>query len=92
MARKQILKGGLEQLSLHPGNVRPLISLKLSGLRLQEVRDSLPQWSDPQTAKVLELLQQPYQSFYDFNAGWSVRQLEKICQEEHLPLPKPDDV
>ena len=31
MARKQILKGGLEQLSLHPGNVQSLITLKLSG-------------------------------------------------------------
>lgn len=92
MARKQILKGGLEQLSLHPGNVQSLISLKLSGARLQEVRDSLPSWSDPQSAKVLELLQQPYRAFYDFSAVWSVRQLQRICQEENLPLPLPDDV
>ncbi len=92
MARKQILKGGLEQLSLHPGNVQPLITLKLSGARLQEVRECLPQWTDPQSAKVLELLQQPYRAFYDFNAVWSVRQLERICQEENLPIPKPDDV
>ena len=37
LARKQILKGGLDQLSLHPGNVQwSLITLKLSGVRLQE--------------------------------------------------------
>ena len=41
--------------------------------------------------KVLELLQQPYHVFYDFNAVWSVGQLEKICQEENLPLPRPED-
>ena len=31
LARKQILKDGLDQLSLHPGNVQCLITLKLSG-------------------------------------------------------------
>lgn len=91
MARKQILKNGLEQLSLHPGNVQPLITLKLSGARLDDARNSLPEWADPQSAKVLEILQQPYRAFYDFNAKWSVGQLEKICSEENLPLPRPDD-
>jgi pyruvate,orthophosphate dikinase len=91
LARKQILKDGLDPLWLHPGNVQSLIPLKLSGVRLQEAKDSLPEWSDPQSAKVLELLQQPYGIFYDFNAVSSVRQLEKICREENLPLPRPDD-
>jgi hypothetical protein len=91
LARKQILKKGLDQLPLHPGNVQPLIPLKLSGARLQEAQESLPDWSDPQTDKVLELLQQPYRVFYDFKAVWSVCQLEKICQEENLPVPGPDD-
>jgi len=92
MARKQILKGGLDQLSLHPGNVQSLITLKLSQVPLQKVRDTLPPRADPQSAKVLELLQQPYRAFYDFNAVWSVHQLEKVCQEENLPVPGPDDV
>ncbi len=43
LARKQILKGGLDQLSLHPGNVQSLITLKLSGVRLEEAKDSLPE-------------------------------------------------
>ena len=92
MARKQILKGGLEQLSLHPGNVQSLITLKLSGAALEEARASLPEWTDAQSARVLELLQQPYSAFYDFAAAWSVGQLEKICREESLPPPRPDDV
>src|SRR5579864_570370 len=92
MARKQILKGGLDELSLHPGNVQSLITLKLSGAPLQESKDSLPTWSDPQSARVLELLQQPYNAFYDFSAVWSVGQLEKICREENLPVPQPNDV
>jgi len=92
LARKQILKGGLEQLSLHPGNVQSLIALKLSGVTLEEAKNSLPPWTDPQSARVLELLQQPYRVLYDFNAPWSVGQLEKICGEENLPLPRPDDI
>jgi hypothetical protein len=91
MARKQILKDGLEQLSLHPGNVQPLITLKLSGAPLDKARTLLPEWADPQSARVLEILQQPYRVFYDFNAKWSLGQLQKICAEENLPLPRPDD-
>jgi hypothetical protein len=92
LARKQILKGGLEQLSLHPGNVQSLITLKLSGAPLQEAKESLPSWADSQSARVLELLQQPYSAFYDFGKIWSVGQLKKICEEENLPMPKPDDI
>ena len=92
LARKQILKGGLGELSLHAGNLQwSLITLKLSGASLEEAKHSLPEWSDPQSVKVLELLQQPYRIFYDFKACWSIRQLEKICKEENLRLPKPDD-
>ncbi len=91
LARKQILKEGLDQLSLHPGNVQPLMTLKLSGVSLRLAKDSLPPWTDPQAAKVLELLQQPYRAFYDFAVPWSVRQLQRICEEENLPLPRPED-
>jgi hypothetical protein len=89
--RKKILREGLDELYLHPGSVKCLIPLKLSGTRLDQTRDSLPDWSDPQSLKVLELLQQPYHVFYDFDAKWSVGELEKICREENLPVPGPDD-
>jgi pyruvate,orthophosphate dikinase len=90
-ARKKILKEGLDELYLHPGYVQRLITLKLSAANLEHARDSLPLWSDPQSRRVLELLQQPYQVFYDFTAPWSVGELEKICLEEQLPLPKPEE-
>jgi hypothetical protein len=92
MARKQILKDGLDQLSLQPSNVQCFMTLKLSGTRLDEAKNSLPDWSDPQSVRVLELLQQPYNAFYNFNAVWSISQLEKICREEDLPVPGPDDI
>jgi pyruvate,orthophosphate dikinase len=92
LARKQILKNGLEDLSLQAGNLNwSLITLKLSGMPLGAAKDALPEWTDPQSVNVLELLQQPYRVFYDFKACWSIRQLEKICKEENLPLPQTDD-
>lgn len=91
-ARKKILKEGLDELSLHPGYVLSLMTLKLSGAALQAARDSLPEWADPQSARVLELLQQPYHVFYDFHAEWSVRELKKICAAENVRIPGPDDV
>jgi hypothetical protein len=92
LARKQILTKGLEELQLHKGKLHCFITLKLSAMPLQEAKDSLPDWSDPQSAYVLDLLQQPYRDFFDFNAPWSVHQLEKICEEEGIPFPKPSDV
>jgi hypothetical protein len=89
--RKKILKDGLEDFYLHPGSVICLIPLKLSGARFDQVRDSLPEWSDPQTLKVLDLLHQPYRVFYDFGAPWSVGELEKICREDNLTVPGPNN-
>jgi hypothetical protein len=90
-ARKKILKEGLDKLYIHPGYVQSLITLKLSGTHLEDVKNALPEWSDPQSALVLELLQQPYRIFYNFNAEWSVGELKKICGAENLPIPGPED-
>lgn len=90
-ARKTILKQGLEELYLHPGNVLSMMTVKLARVPLGEVIASLPEWSDPQTVKVLELLQQPYREFYDFRAEWSLRELKKICVAENIAVPGPDD-
>jgi len=90
-ARKKILKEGLDQLHLHPGNVQCLITLKLSGAPLEEARDALPEWADPQCVRVLELLQQPYHFFYNFRAEWSLGELKKICVAENLAVPAADD-
>ncbi|MFB3915189.1 MAG: hypothetical protein ACE14M_00550 [Terriglobales bacterium] len=89
--RKKILREGLDELTLHPGSVHSLITVKLSGADLAEARNSLPEWSDAQSARVLELLEQPYHFFYNFDAGWSVEELERICREENLAVPGRDD-
>jgi hypothetical protein len=71
--------------------VKYLIPLKLSGMDLNEVRASLPAWSNRQAARVIDLLQLPYRDFYDFHAEWSVGKLKEMCLEANLPLPEPDD-
>lgn len=91
-ARKQILRGGLDQLALNPRSLQSLITIKLSRAPLDEIKRSLPAWADPQTAGVIDLLQLPYGAFYDFNAPWSVGRLQQICREENVPVPRPDDV
>jgi hypothetical protein len=91
-ARKKILKEGLDEVHLHPGNVQCLITLKLGGVPLDEVSASLPSWSDPQTLRVIDLLRQPYRAFYNFHEEWSVGELRKICAGESLPVPRPEDV
>ena len=91
-ARKKILKEGLDQVSLHTGNVKCLITVKLSGIPLEEARKSLPDGSDSQSARVLELLQQPYREFYNFRVDWSVGELKKICTAENISVPAPEDV
>ncbi|GAG29370.1 unnamed protein product, partial [marine sediment metagenome] len=89
--KKKILKDGLGDLALHAGKVKSLIPLKLSRPSLDAVRDLLPKWRDPQTLQLLDILARPYHAFYDFGAEWSLGQLKKICEEENLPLPGPDD-
>ncbi len=91
-ARKKILSEGLDELYLHTGNIKALITVKLAGVPLEEARHAMCEWSDAQSGRVLELLQQPYSTFYDFRAKWSVKELEKICDEEQVPVPAPEQV
>ena len=91
-ARKKILQEGLDPLRLRAGNVKSLITIKLAGIPLAETQHAIQDWNDPQSNRVVELLQQPYSEFFDFQKPWSVAELEKICREDSIPVPRPDDV
>lgn len=91
-AKKKILQEGLSPLHLSPKKVKILIPLKLSKIPLEPVKKALPSWCDPQTKTVLELLREPYSSFFDYSHAWSIQELKRICAEENLPLPPPDSV
>ncbi len=90
-ARKKILQEGLDPLRLHAASVKSLITIKLAGIPLTETQQSIQDWNDPQSNRVVELLQQPYNTFFDFDQRWSVAELEKICREDNIPLPQPNE-
>ena len=91
-AKKKILQEGLSALHLDPQKVKILMPLKLSKIPLDSVKKALPGWCDSQTKTVLELLNQPYSTFFDYSRPWSKQELKKLCEEENLPLPHPDSV
>jgi len=90
-AKRRILEDGLDDLPLGPHSVKYLISLKLSGIPIGTVISAVPSFCDRQTVEVLEILQKPYSEFFDFDAPWSVQELVKLCEEENIPVPGPDD-
>ncbi|MBI5482527.1 MAG: hypothetical protein HY906_26970 [Deltaproteobacteria bacterium] len=89
-AKTKILKEGLDELPLSTASLRCLIPLKLSGVPLEAVQKSMPEWCDRQTAEAVQMLRRPYKDFYDYSAPWSVKELEKLCQEADLAVPPPD--
>jgi hypothetical protein len=90
-ARDHILSCGLGSLWIHKGLVSEFMTLKLSKVDLNEVRQSTAETFDPQTTAVLDLLRQPYAEFYDFADPKSLFSLKRICESEGLPLPNPED-
>lgn len=87
-AREVILSQGLTPFRLHTGRVKEFMTLKLSGVDLDEVIATLPETADPQTVDVLRMLQEPYGVFYDFDRQASVAQLAALCDTIGRPVPK----
>jgi len=90
--RQKFLKNELSTLYLHGKDLKSLMTLKLSGIEPDEVEKVIPPYCDRQVVRVLELLRKPYSAFYQFDAPWSIKELEGICMDENIPLPAPDDV
>lgn len=91
-AKQKILQSSLGLLELAPHKLKTLIPLKLSQIPLTTVLQRLPEWGDDQTRNVLEILLQPYANFFAYDNPWSLRQLEKICEQENLPVPAPESI
>ena len=91
-ARTFILSQGLKSLYIHHGMVKEFMPLKLSRVKLAEVRRGVPANVDPQTVEVLELLSQPFGKFYDYDDPGSLARLKRICDAEKVPLPGPEEI
>ncbi len=91
-ARAFILSQGLGPLYLHKGLMMGFMTLKLSRVDLREVRQSLSENADPQTAEAVELLMKPFGEFFDFGNPMSLARLKKICDNEKVLLPRPENI
>ncbi|MDO9578760.1 MAG: PEP/pyruvate-binding domain-containing protein [Candidatus Cloacimonadales bacterium] len=92
-ARKKILDEGLGNLSLKTGNAMIFMTLKLSRKDLKKVKNFARQdVFDQETVLLIDLLLKPFGAFYNYDAGWSLANLEKLCEEASLPLPAASDI
>lgn len=91
-AKDFILTRGLGSLHLHQGFIGELMPLKLSRVDLMSVKNSLKKNYDQQTRVVVDTLLKPYSALYDFSSSWSLKTLERICQDNNVPIPAPDDI
>ena len=90
-ARQQILAEGFGQVTLGAGDAKLFISLKIAGVDRRLVRAALDGESDPETERLLDILDQPYGFFFNYHAPWSLSALEEICRREGLSIPDPKD-
>ena len=91
-ARSLIQSNSLGALWVHKGLLSGFMTLKLSGAPWDEIsRNILPSF-DSQTQEVIDLLGQPYSTFYDFDNPFSLSQLKKLCDAANLPVPRPEDI
>lgn len=89
-AREVILSQRLGRLRLHTGLVKKFMSLKLSGVDLEKLRHSLPEFADPQAVEVIDLLLQPFGAFYDYSRPADLAALRTLCDTAGLALPPAD--
>jgi hypothetical protein len=90
--KDSILSRGLGPLRIHKGFVTEFMTLKLSRVDLGDVRRAVAGLFDPQTEDVLDMLRRPFGDFYDYENPQSLSQLQRICETEGVPLPRPEDV
>lgn len=90
-ARERILTKGLDQLLLNKAMLDGFMTLKLSKNHLN-LNDTIAEGNDPQTKEVIDLLLEPYSTFFDYDKPWSIGTLENICKQEQIPIPDKDDI
>jgi len=87
-ARKKILNDGLGNIMVKLGNAMVFMPLKLSEQDLKSVKSVVILKYDKETLALIELLQQPFGYFFNYNAAWSFNRLEELCVREGIPIPE----
>lgn len=90
-ARNKILKEGLQNISLNTLNIKTFTTLKLCFKKWDKLLLNTSFDFEEDTKLLIDKLKQPFGQLYDYSKPWSISTLEKICAEEHIPLPKETD-
>ncbi len=89
--RNSILTGGLGSLSSVEAGAAAFVSLKLSGVNLEEVRRAVSENGDPQAVELVDRLLGPFGELVDYANPHSVGALERLCEAEGRRMPAPSD-
>jgi len=90
-ARKMLLEEPERPVRIGPVDGKSFILLKLSRKNLANVEQGLAGAGRSETRELLQMLQAPYGSLYDYGQPWSLNPLKEICAAEGLALPEQTD-
>ena len=92
-AKAKILADEIHNIETHIYNVDGFIPLKLGGRDWKELESACQGLFNLQkeTPGLVKKLAEPYGSLFNYDQAWRLQQLEKICRENGLPLPHPNE-
>jgi hypothetical protein len=85
--RNEALNYDLGSINLSKKNAAIFISLKLYIKDWKEINAAFNASFDKETKILIDLLQVPYGSIYEFDSPWSYNELQEICGNERIPVP-----
>ncbi|MDA3813198.1 MAG: hypothetical protein PF570_02980, partial [Candidatus Cloacimonetes bacterium] len=91
-ARKKILNEGLGEIRIKLGNAMVFMPLKLSKQDLNKIKSIDKFEFDKGTIALIDLLQQPFGYFFNYDVQWSFSRLEEVCKREGIPIPKRNEI
>ena len=92
-AKAKILADEIHNIETHIYNVDGFIPLKLGGRDWKELESARQGLFNLQkeTPGLIAKIAEPYGSLFNYDQAWRLQQLEKICRENGLPLPHPNE-
>ncbi len=90
-ARKILLDGPDRPLKIDLVDGKSFMILKLSRKNILNIEKGLGEDAFTETAELLQMLAKPFSFFYDYRQKWSINPLRKICEQEGIALPEPNE-
>jgi hypothetical protein len=90
--KNKILTEELEKIALYYMDPTTFVTLKLIVKNWKKIEKQIRTGHDPDIWKLVNRLQDPYGSFYDYDSIWSFERLTNICEQENLAVPAKDAI